>query len=286
MFNNYSFRSPSSSYMGGYSSRPMELEQVRKLAPSVFAIDKHESRSDRYTYIPTSDILTGLLNEGFNVYSVMQGNTRIPGKSDFTKHMLKLRKSNQVNTDTFEIILINSHDGTSAYKLISGYYRLVCSNGMVSYREDCSISVPHRGDIISNVIEGAYTILDTQSEIAESVDTLKSIQLLPHESRAFASAALELKYPSEVNEETKQVTPTAPIVADQLLKPRRYEDKSSDLWTQFNVVQENLIKGGQQGRSANGRRASTRAVKSIDNNVNLNRALWILADRMAELKAA
>jgi hypothetical protein len=280
-FNNFS-----SSHMGGYSSTPLSLEQIERYAPSVFAQDRHESRSNRYTYIPTSQVLQGLMAEGFNVYSVMQGNSRIPGKADFTKHMLKLRKQDNVSADTFEIILINSHDGTSAYKLISGYYRLVCSNGMVSYRDDCKLSIPHRGDIVRDVIEGAYTILDTQREIAESVNQLKAIQLLPNEARAFASAALELKYPSEINEETQKVTQTAPIVAEQLLRPRRYDDKSSDLWTQFNVIQENMIKGGQQGRSANGRRASTRAVKSIDNNVNLNRALWMLADRMAELKAA
>jgi hypothetical protein len=45
------------------------------------------------------------------------------------------------------------------------------------------------------------------------------------------------------------------------------------------------MKGGQHGRASSGRRITTRPVQSIDNNVKLNRALWILADEMAKLKA-
>jgi len=46
-----------------------------------------------------------------------------------------------------------------------------------------------------------------------------------------------------------------------------------------------MLKGGLQGRSQNGRRATTRAVTGIDQNVKLNRALWVLAEAMRKLKA-
>jgi len=58
------------------------------------------------------------------------------------------------------------------------------------------------------------------------------------------------------------------------------------VWTTFNRIQENVVRGGLHGRSANGRRMSTREVTAIDGNVKLNRALWTLAERMAEIKAA
>jgi hypothetical protein len=45
------------------------------------------------------------------------------------------------------------------------------------------------------------------------------------------------------------------------------------------------MRGGQRGRAASGKRVTTRPVQSIDNNVKLNRALWILADEMAKLKS-
>jgi len=51
-------------------------------------------------------------------------------------------------------------------------------------------------------------------------------------------------------------------------------------------VQENLVKGGLSSRAANGRQQRTRPVQGIDQNVRLNRALWLLADGMRQLKAS
>ncbi|WP_271898783.1 DUF932 domain-containing protein [Candidatus Phyllobacterium onerii] len=72
--------------------------------------------------------------------------------------------------------------------------------------------------------------------------------------------------------------------------PRRYDDKANDLWTTFNVTQENVIRGGlrgmlldEQGRRV--RRVSTRAVNGIDQDIKLNKALWVLSQKMAQLKA-
>jgi hypothetical protein len=49
-------------------------------------------------------------------------------------------------------------------------------------------------------------------------------------------------------------------------------------------VQENAMRGGQPGRSTQGRRMHTRAVGSIDRSVNLNLALWVLAEERRRLK--
>ena len=70
-------------------------------------------------------------------------------------------------------------------------------------------------------------------------------------------------------------------VNDQALQAaRRPEDIGHSLWTTFQRVQENVIRGGQPGRSAQGRRLQTRPVGSIDRSVSLNRALWMLAEEM------
>lgn len=98
------------------------------------------------------------------------------------------------------------------------------------------------------------------------------------EQHAFARSALALRY-----DPTDADTP-APITDSQLLDARRFEDRRDDLWTVFNRVQENLTKGGLRGRSASGRAISTRPVTGIDQNVKLNRALWMLADAMRQIK--
>ncbi|MFP3531730.1 DUF932 domain-containing protein, partial [Burkholderia sp. SIMBA_013] len=98
------------------------------------------------------------------------------------------------------------------------------------------------------------------------------------EQHAFARSALALRY-----DPTDAEAP-APIAESQLLAPRRFEDRRDDLWTVFNRVQENLTKGGLHGRSRTGRAMSTRPITGIDQDVKLNRALWMLADAMRQMK--
>jgi hypothetical protein len=72
----------------------------------------------------------------------------------------------------------------------------------------------------------------------------------------------------------------------QLLAPRRTQDVGTDLWSTFNVIQENVVRGGldASGPNANGqyRRHTTRAINGIDQDLKLNKALWILAQSWAD----
>ncbi len=72
------------------SETPLDEMQMRRVAPSIFATAKHSSRSERYAYIPTIEVLRGLSSEGFEPFMVAQGKSRIAGKSDFTKHMIRI----------------------------------------------------------------------------------------------------------------------------------------------------------------------------------------------------
>lgn len=255
---------------------PITMEQLFDVAPSIFAESKHNSRTERYTYIPTIEILKGLINEGFKPFMAAQGKCRIKEKEDFTKHMIRLRTENNINKpETHEIILINSHDGTSSYQMMAGTFRFVCHNGLVDGDIIQDIKIPHRGNIVDNVIEAAYTIVDNFDKVEEHIGEMKSLPVNNEEAEIFAKAALALKYEDD----------NAPIKADKLLTTRRYEDnKDNSLWTRFNVIQENIMKGGLHGHSSNGRRITTRPVQSIDSNIKLNKALWILAEEMKKLK--
>ncbi len=115
---------------------PLTEDQMRAIAPSIFAVDKHDSRSERYVYIPTIEILRGLREEGFEAFMVAQGRSRIPGKAGYTKHLIRLRHSSQAvshRAEAPEIILINSHDGASSYQMLSGVLRLCLAVHSRSY---------------------------------------------------------------------------------------------------------------------------------------------------------
>ena len=129
---------------------PLTDDQLRRVAPSIFAETPHDSRSERYTYIPTISVLRGLQREGFEPYMVAQARVRDESRREHTKHMLRLRhRSQTVALDTNEIILINSHDGSSSFRLLAGTYRLVCRNGMVCFQADDDIKVPHKGNVVN-----------------------------------------------------------------------------------------------------------------------------------------
>lgn len=260
------------------SNEPLTDDQIRRVAPSVFAEQPHESRSARYSYIPTVEVLDGLRSEGFLPFFAAQGRSRVEGKAEYTKHVIRLRHAGDITNqgEANEIILLNSHDGTSSYQMIAGQLRLACLNGLIV--GDCyeDLRIKHKGSVVDNVIEGAYTVLSQFEAVKDSIDTMKSIELAPGMQNAFAKAALQLKYedPSE-----------APIEPEQLNRARRFDDQGSDLWRTFNRVQEGMIRGGISGRRADGRRTTTRAVNAIDTDTKLNRALWTLAEEMARLAA-
>ena len=285
---------------------PLSMDELRHFAPSAFATSAHESRSARYTYIPTSEIIAGLMKEGFQPFNATQSRCRIAGKEDFTKHLIRFRHPDSFNAiqrvgdSVPEVVLVNSHDGTSAYKLSAGLFRLVCSNGlMVSDSTVQMLSVLHKGDIVHDVIEGSFQIVQQGEKALARADEWNQLQLTAGEQGAFAEAARELRF-ADAEGEIK-----TPITAAQLLRPRREDDAAPaadwrrptnpkpDLWHTLNVVQENVIRGGlhgfAQGVDQNtgrktARRVTTREVKGIDQDVKLNRALWMLAERMAELK--
>ena len=226
------------------SESPLAEDQMRLAAPSIFALGKHASRSERYTYIPTIEVLRGLRKEGFEPFMVAQSKSRIEGKTDFTKHMIRMRHAAQADAkpEANEIILINSHDGASSYQMLAGVFRFVCCNGLVVGTVSNDIRVPHKGNIQDDVIEGAFRVLDDFEAVDASADGMKALTLEVDEQRAFATAALALRYG-----ERTEGQPPAPITADQLIEARRPEDLGNSLWTTFQRVQENALRGGQAG---------------------------------------
>ena len=263
------------------TEQPLTNDQLRRIAPSVFATQPWHQMSDKYAFIPTIDVVEKMRAEGFEPVEVQQSRTRIPGKGDFTKHLLRfrdlrngdlpaVRSLGQIFT---ELLLTNSHDGASAYKLHSGLFRAVCLNGMVVADGLVEhVSVRHTGDP-GDVIDATYEVVDQMPKVLESVERFSQLRLTAPQEQAFATAALQLRYDEG----------EAPITPAQVVTRRRTADMEPTLWNTFNAAQENLTQGGTRYRSENGRRSRTRAVSGISENTRLNKALWTLAEEMHRL---
>ncbi len=279
---------------GGHQSfhagAPMSDDDLRRVAPSIFAVEAHASRSDRFAYIPTFEILAGLRKEGFVPVRAIQGKSRIEGKAEYTKHMVRFQHPDYTARKALggaspECVLLNAHDGTSSYRMMSGVFRSICTNSMIVMEDGATdIRVKHSGDIMGQVIEGSFTVIDESRATLERAEAWTDVKLLPDERDIMAQAAHVLRFgDAEGNVDTA-------IEPRQLLRPRRSDDRENNLWITHNVIQENVIRGGLHawGRDANNRqrRVTTREVKNIDGDVKLNRALWLISDHMARLKNA
>jgi hypothetical protein len=273
------------------SGRALSEDEMRQIAPSIFANSPHESRSERFQPIPTIEVLRQLTKEGFVPVGVKQSAARDEGRAPFTKHLIRLRRvdnaeSYKVGDTVCEILLKNANDGTSAYDLMAGLFRIACLNSLVTQTGTIdSVKVRHSGDVAGKVIEGTYRVLgEAQKALAAPADW-STIRLGGEEREILAEAAHTLRFADQHGETA------TPIKAAQLLRPRRRDDAAAvDLWTTFNVVQENVIRGGATawGTDANNRprRVTARAINGIDQDIKLNKALWTLAERMAAIKKA
>lgn len=264
-------------------------DRIHAFAPAIFATEAHESRSDKYLYIPTCDIIAKMRAEGFGITTIGQSITRDVGQRAYAKHLINfspLESIEAVNRgrgkpESASVWLRNSHNGTSSYELFLGLVRILCQNGLFTGDWSKQTRIPHRGTI-GKVVEGTLEVLGEAQKSLEQVEIMKSIQLSNEESLLLAQSAMTLRFEEgkDADGEVKEV----PYHPASFLKARRFEDCKSDLWTVWNRIQENILKGGVTAVNSQGRRVTSRAVENVDDVPLLNKALYQLALGMAELK--
>jgi Domain of unknown function (DUF932) len=242
--------------------------------PSIYATSPSAKVSEKYGFIPTSVIVHALERSGFVPVKASAARSSLE-RAAFAKHLIRFRHREHMNTQVGdwlpEVVLVNSHDGSSSYQIMAGVYRLVCSNGLVVGNSFAEARVRHTKNAPDEIVDASFRVIESLPGIADGIESMRAITLESGEREAFAAAALTLRYPEE-----------APIRPRQLLSMRRSADTSSDLWTTMNVIQENLLQGGQ--RRADSRRR-TRKISSVSEDVRLNRSLWTLAEEMRRIKA-
>lgn len=266
---NISFASRSSAFAGALS-----LDDVRARAPAMFASTAHERTSRAYTFISTERLLEGLMQAGFLPVQVRQTHAR-KASPTHARHVIRFRRrfeTVQLRDSITEIVFINSHDGTSAYQLRLGVFRVVCTNGLiVSMGAFPAIRITHRGDVVDDVIRSAVEMSERFGSLGETVEQMERRALSTDVQLRFAERALALRYPEPTQSGMEPC---------QLLTCRRIEDVSNDLWTTLNRVQENLLRGGLSRRSASGRLTKTRGITAIREDVRINTGLWDIATEL------
>lgn len=257
----------------------LTIGDLQKRAPSVFATTPFSNTSPNYRFISTAQIVSTLLKAGFEAVAAQQTNAR-GERSNYARHLLRFRSMSlpkKFNDVVPQIVLLNSHDGTSAYQLRAGLYRTLCMNGLLARVGDFGVvHVPHRGNIIANIVEAALQLASGFSAINEVIDLMQAARLSESQRLRFAEQAYNIRF---------QRWDAKPVFAPgRLLEARRELDQGDDLWRVYNVVQENMMRGGLAYTNQRGRSSSTRGIRAIREDVRINTALWGAA--MTTLTAA
>lgn len=235
--------------------------------------------TEKYSHVKTQDVIGRLESQGFQVTNKTFTRPRKSEKQGFQKHMIRMTHQDLVlkgvGDSRPELVIVNSHDGSTSIKFLLGVFRLVCSNGLIVGQTFGGVSIRHVGDVWSRIDTGLDEIKERIPLVAEKIKLFQSIELNEGQKLELAKRAVSLVVPENaVN-----------VSVSSALSPRRSEDKYNDLWTVFNRLQENALRGGIQYQTetfennvASIRNNTTRLIKSIDRQVEVNKKLWDSAE--------
>lgn len=193
----------------------------------------HSRVSSKYRFISSGEFVNDMQANGWKLVNT----TLARSKNGLGKHAMRFRSTDErfrlPSGDFLEIVVLNSHDGSTAFRLSLGIYRLVCSNGLVVGKDVVPpVSIRHVGYAASYVKTSIMLLLRQVETIKNTVEKLQTKQLSIEEYTAFINLALKARglVPHSVN-------------AEQLHIPRREEDKGVSAWSVLNRVQEYAIHG-------------------------------------------
>jgi hypothetical protein len=246
-----------------------------------------QSVSSKYSFIPTTRALTVLADHGWHPVQAIEARTRKDDLAGFQKHAVRLanprfNRELAVGSTIPQLLLTNSHAGNAAFELSLALFEKVCSNGLIVARGNAEqIRVAHRGYVDAFMESALLEVAAGVEPTLELTDEYKRLRLTDDERRAYAAAAIELRW----NGEEFAVEP------DRLLWTKRREERDPTMWNTYNVAQEAIIRGGipqrdvRPGSRTFGRQTRSRKISGLDENIRLNRALWRLTEETAKLKA-
>lgn len=233
--------------------------------------------SDKYMFLDTKKVVQDMADLGLEVANFRMPKVRTQ-EGKFGLHEVDFRRPEHMkgNQDvTPRILFLNSYDGSRKAMFAAGVFRLACYNGLVvgdvTHHHQ---KILHLGDYEEELMAEMRAMAETHNRTFDRIERFRSVKLDVVTAERMAAEAIALRFPEE---------DTRPdMSARNLLQPRRAEDTGHDLWTRWNVLQENLLKGGVPLTNKKGQARVAPPVRNILRSNQLNQDLWNLAERYAE----
>ncbi|SFV52011.1 protein of unknown function DUF932 [hydrothermal vent metagenome] len=260
------------------SQLPLTHTELMKQAPALFTEQPHYETSDKYHFVSTIDVVTQITAFGWHPVSVQEASVRDTDKEGYQRHLVRFRHFDDLlnpKENAVELLLFNSHDRTTAFSISAGVFRFICANGLViadSIFE--AYKIKHIGDRDNDIHVAIEKIISFKPQLERKIEQFEAIELSETEKVSFARSSTPLRFEKHLE-----------IDYDDLLVPHRDEDTKDDLYTVMNVIQENLLRGNISGVNKDtGRKFTSKEIKSIGKDVEVNQGLWDIAERIATIK--
>jgi len=254
----------------------LTLDEVKQRAKSIFTTTAAPTVSNKFTHIPTNRVIEDMEQLGWGVVDAKEVKARKEGTVGFQKHLVVFRNPDVVingeDGDTVfpQILLTNSNDGKNAFTFTAGLFRMVCENGLVISTEQFNdVKMRHMGYTFEELQAQIRAMVEQLPLTVESMNKMKLIELSEDQTKDLAKKALATRF-------TEEQVEAFNIDLEKLLEPTRPEDKGSDLWSVFNVIQEKILDGdftyitGAKSRKA-------RKVKNFKQDMEINQKLFAMA---------
>ena len=259
-------------------------KQLREICPLAFASEPtNPDVSKKYLFVNTETVIDDLGKLGWLPVQAAQRKSRGNG-TIFSKHMVSFQNPNIKITgkdgdDSFpRIIMTNSHDGMQAFKFSVGIFRLVCSNGLVVADEQFSdFKIKHKGYTFAELRDVVTTAVKDLPNKVEVLNEMKSRILTQDEKNKLALDAMLVRAGIEIGSKKAKKFVYDEETIEDILEPKRDEDKGDDLWRVFNVVQEKITQGEFSAALKGAKVRKVRKIKSFEKDLKVNKDLFQLA---------
>ena len=281
-------------YSRNRSNLELSAEQLTSLAPAIFTEYRNPEVSDRYAPVSTLDAIEVLREWNYVPVQAQQVRSKNPLSQKYGQHLVAFSHvGDLLRKDRPEIILYNSHNAKSSVKLFAGFFRAICSNGLIA-GEGFENRMVHYNSTVSIFEEMLGEVATKLPELHETIDLMKTTNLHGDVVWQMARQAASLRWEPRPAFQDFSTGLSGSYFTDRtisaLTRAYRSEDAQQTLWAVYNRIQENLIRGGASivsftEKHPEGYVRRSKAIRSVDDNLRINRSLWDIATSSKEALA-
>lgn len=249
--------------------------EIKANAPAVFG-RQHSSLSDAYAFVRTGNVVRQLRDLGFAVQSVKQTKPRKRDAST-VRHAVTMCRADALGKTGKDlagyptIMLMNSNNGRSKFRFMFGYFRLVCSNGLVIGEVAASMALIHRAGEIAQLDKLMAEMTERHARAMAVIERWGQIILPTGVQQQLALDLAKIRFGNTAGK----------YDLESALRVRREGDEGDDLWHVFNRLQESYVRGGVSYTGNSGDVRQSRAIDGVVADTGFNLAAWGVAEKLA-----